>query len=127
MQDVPYPPPRARAKVSREGTHCPYCGHMMFSSRNAGKHAKSRDHILPEAWGGNDTIHDVAGLPPTRNVRYCCKQCNERRGNCGHCVAVMTMIQMVATDSRSDWTAIYRAWRMYLPAAQVTRRALGYP
>jgi 5-methylcytosine-specific restriction endonuclease McrA len=122
-----HPTPIRRPKLSRDGSHCPYCGHLMVKTKSMAPHARSRDHILPEAWGGADTLHRIDGeRRPTLNIRYCCKQCNERRGNCGHCVAVLMMIQQVAIDSRTDWSTIYRAWRMHLANAQVTRAVLGY-
>lgn len=84
-------------------------------------HRASRDHILPQEWGGTDHVHPglrsrivVRGYmqPATRNIQIVCIRCNGRRASCLHCWALVACVDAVAKDTRSKFRTVYRAWKL---------------
>lgn len=82
----------------------PRCGWPMHPRRN---HADrpSQDHILPRSRGGTDVLHG-----DTRNTVIMCQGCNERRGKCFHCWAVVACVKDVARSELTDFWTVWRAW-----------------
>lgn len=102
---------------------CPLCGQPY--SRGAvsveDPRKKSVDHILPQVWGGTDSMYPVMfnGLQDrTRNLRDICQGCNVRRASVGHCVAAMACVADVAIRSGRPYRDVYRGWGMHRLAEQ---------
>jgi hypothetical protein len=66
----------------------------------------SKDHILPQEWGGNDH--------PT-NLRQCCRECNELRARAGHCVGVLACVRAVARSTHQHPGMVLSRWRLPQP------------
>lgn len=84
-------------------------------------HRMSRDHILPQEWGGTDHAHPglatrlvVRGQmqPATRNLVTVCMRCNGRRASCLHCWAIVACVDAVAKDSGQKFRQVYHGWKL---------------
>ena len=94
---------------------CPYCGSLMGGYGQP--HSRSRDHIVPRAWGG-----------PNRsdNIRIVCARCNLLRGEAGHCIGALACAHAVAGDWRAtEW--VLRRWRLRRPAAPALWFRVNFP
>lgn len=69
--------------------------------------ARTRDHIRPASWYGDDT---------DSNIRFCCALCNELRAQCGHCVGALACARAVAGDVGFSPRVVIRSWRFRFPA-----------
>lgn len=88
---------------------CPTCSQPFARGRaqNNSPRRKTRDHILPQCWGGEDTMHGDA-----RNIRMICSECNQHRALVGHCVGAMACVAVVAQETRRSFIDVARSWLM---------------
>lgn len=85
---------------------CPYCLRVMSSRRGARAITvleRTRDHIRPKAWGGNDDRD---------NFRDCCWECNGLRALVGHCHAALMIAISVAQEEHVKTRAIIDRWHL---------------
>ena len=83
---------------------CPYCGRLMFSPANyRGRLMKTRDHIRPREWGGNDD---------SDNIRLVCSECNGLRPRCGHCHAALMIAWSVGRDTQRRAVSVITLWNL---------------
>lgn len=110
-----------------DDTRCPYCKEPFPKGHPGTSHPRRRtqDHILPQAWGGTNQLHGTSTDPGTSNIRIVCAQCNERRGQAGHCAAAMLCVLDVARTSRRAYTDVWRQWRMRAVASLIVPPALA--
>lgn len=98
-----------RKAESAPRSRCPYCGcRMIIGGRFPQDRQRTRDHIMPRDWGGNDHLD---------NLRPCCRRCNENRARCGHCVGALACVLVVAEGPGSSQSArqIIRRWNLRTP------------
>jgi len=60
-----------RRLVERDGPYCHYCQRFMTAVSGKGKTAMSREHIVPQSFGGTSKMD---------NMVLACRKCNNRRG-----------------------------------------------
>lgn len=91
-------------------SHCPVC----CERYDGNQRRKSRDHIVPQIWGGGDFI---AG--DVRNTRIMCQDCNSWRASAGHCVAALALMRDVAKARGEQLKYIAHEWDMYGVAREI--------
>lgn len=69
----------------------------------------SRDHILPIAWNGKNTLFDNV-----HNLEYMCQTCNDLRAMLNHCWGAVACVRAVAKDGGHKIETIARWWRFPL-------------
>jgi len=75
-----------------------------------GSRRETRDHILPQAWGGRALIHgDV------RNIRPLCRDCNHLRGRAHHCSGAVACALAVAGGNARFAHRILNLWGIVTP------------
>lgn len=87
--------------------HCPRCGLRYRNDGISDPLRRSRDHILPQVWGGKDRIYG-----DTRNTVEICQTCNGFRAACGHCWAIAACVDAVAADRMVPREVIALAWKL---------------
>lgn len=106
---------RAPFRTPRPDGRCPYCRSRMEKLRG-GANAKvgpltmTRDHIVPQAWGGGDWLFSHSKEDGVSNIKLCCADCNVKRGMVGHCVGAMACVQAVGTSTKRSFSDVVKAW-----------------
>lgn len=92
--------------IAPRSTICPYCSRRMVIARSLKNDqlARTKDHIRPKAWGGNNDPN---------NIRLCCRRCNELRAGAGHCHAIVMMAWSVARGTKRRPEEVLRQWKLY--------------
>ena len=113
------------AQIARQSddSTCPYCGEPFPKGHVGPTHPRrrTRDHILPQCWGGGSRLYASPGDPGVSNVRIVCAQCNERRGQAGHCLAALRCVLDVARATGRPYAEVARQWRIQAVASRVGR------
>lgn len=92
----------------KTGRNCPKCGARYNKSDIGSPRRPSRDHILPQSRGGENTVHGA------RNITIICQDCNGWRSACGHCWAIAACVDAVARAEHVDRWTIYKRWQLNL-------------
>ena len=113
----------AQAARHSDDSACPYCGEPFPRGKVGPSHPRrrTRDHILPQAWGGGSRLHATLGDEGVSNVRIVCAQCNERRGQVGHCLAALRCVLDVARATGRPYAEVARQWRIQAVASRIAR------
>jgi hypothetical protein len=82
----------------------------------------TRDHIVPQAWGGGDWLFSHSKEDGVSNIKLCCADCNVNRGMVGHCVGAMACVRAVGASTKRSFSDVTRAWNLHriIPLAPKT-------
>lgn len=87
-------------------SHCPVCRREFTRTGDA---IKTRDHIMPVAWGGSTSFYGAGGMVD-RKTRPMCARCNCLRGSVGHCIGALACAIAVANTECAPVPKIIRRW-----------------
>lgn len=98
---------------------CPRCRQPYHHGNISHPRAKTRDHILPRAWGAASRIHgDV------NNIVHLCSECNGFRARCLDCWAMVACVDAVRQSMGTTRKAVFKLWGLG-PVLQAYQGTIG--